>query len=99
MWLTAWLASYMMPRLARAVSQPRALDLLGLGEDAAALGLADGLDDGRRQLHVLAGDQADRLGQVARRPGVAAAGAEDEDGLADLDVVARLSRTSLTAGC
>ena len=45
--------------------QPRPLDLLRLGEDAAAFGLADGLDDGRRQLHVVAGDHADALGQVA----------------------------------
>ena len=47
----------------------------------------------RGQLHVAAGDHADAVGQVAgvcaRR---VAAGAEDEDGLADLNVVAGLEQ-------
>ena len=55
MWLTAWLASYMTREVGQGGLAARALDLVGLGEDAAALGLADGLDDGRRQLHVLRG--------------------------------------------
>src|SRR5262249_2074087 len=71
-----------------------ALDLLRLGEDAAALRLADRLDDGRRQLQVVAGDHADAGGQVAGRrlgPG----GAVDPDWLADLDVVAGLQEDVL----
>src|SRR5206468_597678 len=68
----------------------RALDLLGVGEDAAALGLADGLDDGAGQLDVLTGDQADLLGQVVAGGGVGAAAGEVEQALADLDLVARL---------
>src|SRR5205823_13720294 len=73
------------------VLEPGPLDLLGAGQDAAALGLADGLDDGAGQLQVLAGDQADAVGQVAGAAGLlAGAGAVDQDALADADVVARL---------
>src|SRR5262249_3821449 len=42
----------------------RALDFFGVGEDAAALALADALDDGAGQLNVLARDQTDLLGKV-----------------------------------
>src|SRR5205823_11445436 len=65
-------------------------DLLGVGEDAAALALGDGLDDGAGQLDVLAGDQADLLGEVAGGRHVAAAAGDDEQGLADLHLVAGL---------
>src|SRR5579883_517963 len=78
------------------VLQPRPLDLFGVGEDAASLGLTDGLDDGRRQLNVLATDEADLIGKVAaqrRFPGPFPRPAGvDQDRLPDLDLIARLEQ-------
>ena len=70
--------------------QPGGAGLLRLGEDAAAFGLADGLHDRRRQLQVLvlARDHADAVRQVAGPLPFTAAGAVDENALADLDAVA-----------
>src|SRR5262249_2639549 len=65
-------------------------DLLGVGEDAAALALGDGLDDGAGQLDVLAGDEADLLGEGAGGRHVAAAAGDDEQGLDGLYLVAGL---------
>ena len=67
--------------------------LIGPGEDAAAFGLADGLDDGRGQLDVGPRDHADLAGQVVDGlGGVGPAGTEDEHRLADDDLIAGLQR-------
>src|SRR5262245_7476048 len=70
----------------------RALHLLRVSQDSAALALADSLDDCRRQLHVLPRDQANLLCQLARRGRLASTAAEDKDALPDLNMIARLER-------
>ena len=83
-------------QIGQGVFQPRSLDLFGVGEDTAALGFADGLDDGRRQMEILTCNEADMVGKVAARRRLPVpltrAGGIDEKGLADLDLVAGLEQ-------
>src|SRR5262249_45361423 len=76
----------------------RALDFFGVGEDAAALALADALDDGAGQLNVLARDQTDLLGKVAAAGVVSPSAGEDEHALADLNLIARLQSGVIDRG-
>ena len=92
MWLTAWLASYMMARLARRVRSQGACTSSGRARmrlpsvSPIVLTIADDSSG------VVPGDHADAVGQVAGRRTVAAAEAVDQDGLADLDLVAGLEQ-------
>src|SRR5262245_44221115 len=71
--------------------------LIGSRENAAAFRLADSLDDRAGQLHVAAGDEADLVGESGAGIAVWAAGAVNERGLADDDVVAGLEGRFLDA--
>src|SRR5581483_912096 len=77
------------------VLEPEPLHLSRLREDAASLGLADGLDDGGGHLNVLARDQVDLPGQVAGAGRETGASAKEEHALADRDLVARLQQDVL----
>ena len=73
--------------------QPNGLHLFGLGEDAAALGSGDGLDDGRRKLQIVAGNEADFFRQIAGLVrGLLAGAAEHQHGLAKEDLIAGMHR-------
>ena len=92
MWLTAWVASYMTARLARAFLQPGRPTCSGWARmrlpsvSPMVLTMADDSSTS------LAGDHADVARRGRRRAvGVAAAGAVDEHRLADLDLVAGCS--------
>ena len=77
-----------MVRLARAAFDP-GRGLIGLREQPAAFGFADGLDDGGGQLDVGPRDHADLLGQVVAGLGaVGPAAGVDKRGLADEDLIA-----------
>src|SRR5262249_40613407 len=82
-------------QVGQADAQPGRVGQGGPGQDAAGLGLADRLDDGAGALQVLLGQQPDLVGEVDRRRPVGPAGAVDQDGLADLDVVAGLEQDLL----
>jgi hypothetical protein len=70
--------------------EPLRADLVRSGEDAAPLVLGHRLDDGRRDLVLLRGDQANLVGDLGRcRWSFGAGGAEDQDRLSEGDVVAR----------
>ncbi len=74
------------------VLQPGAFDLFGIGENPAALGFADGLDDGAGKLHVLARYEADAVSEIAGRGRLTTIERVDENRLADLNVVAWLEQ-------
>src|SRR6185437_1640486 len=78
------------------VLEPRPFDLFGMGEDSAAFGFADGLNDGRGQLQILPRDKANVIGEIAayrRFPNAFAhAGGIDEKRLADLHLIARMQQ-------
>ena len=97
MWLTAWMVSYMTPRLARAALSHLPSTFSGRARMRLPSGFADGADDGGRQFEVLAGDEVDLVGEGGGRRRVGAAGAEDEDGLADANLIAGLKQHVLDA--
>ncbi len=74
-------------------AQPRGLGIFRLGQNTAAFGVGNRFDDRRRQLQVLARDQTDFFREVA---GVLlrlqAGGAEDQQGLANEDLIAWAQR-------
>src|SRR5262249_5205931 len=69
-----------------------ALNLLRVGQDAAALALLYALDDGTGQLDILPSDEIDLLGKIAGSRTGAAAAADNQDRLADLDLIAGRER-------
>ncbi len=77
-------------QVGQSVFEPGSAGLVRLGQDATALGFTDRLDDGRRQLVVLASDHANLVGQVRGGPVAGPARGVNEDALADQDVIARM---------
>ena len=79
-------------QIRQASPQPRRLHVVGPGQNPAALGVANRADDLRRQTGVRPGDHADAVGQIAGRGAIAGSQRINQDGLADLDLIAGMEQ-------